>query len=227
MKRMLSLPIAIAIVSLAGMAMQVQGAAGSESKSGSEMKSKTVNLFNGKDLDGWKIQLKDPDADPKQVFEVRDGAIWCKGEPFGYIRTKKKFGDFKLTVEWKWPEEPSNSGVFLRMQDEDKIWPLCMEAQLYHEHAGDVIGMGVDFNEDESEEGEYYRYAEKMHETNEKEPGEWNKYEITCKGDTIELRVNGQLQNKATGVDLREGYIGLQSEGGPIMFRNVKVTPLK
>ena len=56
-------------------------------------------------------------------------------------------------------------------------------------------------------------------------PG-WNTYEITCRGDTIEATVNGQLQNKATGVTIAKGYIGLQSEGVPIMFRNIKLTPL-
>jgi len=66
-----------------------------------------------------------------------------------------------------------------------------------------------------------------MNESNEKELGGWNKYEITCKGDTIEATINGQLQNKATGVTIGKGYIGLQSEGVPIIFRNIKLAPLK
>ncbi len=65
-----------------------------------------------------------------------------------------------------------------------------------------------------------------MNDSNEKKTGGWNKYEITCKGDTIEVAINGQLQNKATGVNISKGYIGLQSEGVPIMFRNIKLTPL-
>jgi len=40
------------------------------------------------------------------------------------------------------------------------------------------------------------------------------------------LRINGLLQNEATGVGLRRGYIGLQSEGAPVVFRNIKLTPL-
>ena len=66
-----------------------------------------------------------------------------------------------------------------------------------------------------------------MNDSNEKELGGWNKYEIVCKGDTMKLTINGQLQNKATGVSLRKGYIGFQSEGVPIMFRNIKLTPLR
>ncbi|HQK75592.1 MAG TPA: DUF1080 domain-containing protein [Candidatus Hydrogenedentes bacterium] len=186
-----------------------------------------VPLFNGKDLDGWHMYLKDPDVDPKTVWDVRDGAIWCKGEPFGYLRTKQEYGNFKLVVEWRWPGEPANSGVLVRISGEDKVWPLSMEAQLKHEQAGDVVGMGCDFNENTRPAGEFFRVASRQNPSSEKKPGEWNTYEITCKGDTLELRVNGQLQDKATGMQVpAKGYIGLQSEGGPIMFRNIKLTLL-
>ena len=188
---------------------------------------KTIALFNGEDLEDWHIYLDDPDVDPDDVWQVRDGAIWCKGQPFGFLRTKKKYGDFKLTLEWRWVDEPTNSGVLLRMTDEDKIWPLCVEAQLRHERAGDVVGMGCDFNENIRDEGEFFRLAPRQNDSSEKEPGEWNTYELICKGDTLELIVNGTFQNKATGIEVPEqGYVGLQSEGSPIMFRNLKLTPL-
>ena len=187
----------------------------------------TINLFNGKDFEGWHMYLKDADADPKDVWKVRDGAIWCKGEPTGFIRTKKEYSDFKLVFEWRWPEKPGNSGVLLHMSGEEKIWPLCMEAQLMHKRAGDFVGMGCDFNENKNKKGEFISYAPRMNDSNEKKPGGWNTYEIVCNGDTIELKVNGQLQNKATGVSIRKGFIGFQSEGSPIMFRNFKLTPLR
>ncbi|MFO7976300.1 MAG: family 16 glycoside hydrolase [Candidatus Hydrogenedentota bacterium] len=191
-------------------------------------KTKTIRLFNGEDLEGWHMYVEDPDVDPKIVWEVRDGALWCKGTPNGFIRTKKQYGDFKLVLEWRWPEEPGNSGVLVRMTDEEKIWPLCMEAQLKHERAGDVVGMGCDFNENTRPPGEFFRVAERKNPSNEKKPGEWNKYKIVCKGDTLTLTVNGEVQNKATGMQVPEkGYIGLQSEGAPILFRNIKLTPLR
>lgn len=187
----------------------------------------TITLFNEKDFEGWYMYLKDADADPKDVWKVRDGAIWCKGEPTGFIRTKKEYSDFKLVFEWRWPEKPSNSGVLLHMSGEEKIWPLCMEAQLMHKRAGDFVGMGCDFNENKNKKGEFISYAPRMNDSNEKQPGGWNTYEIVCNGDTIELKVNGQLQNKATGVSIGKGFIGFQSEGSPIMFRNFKLTPLR
>ncbi|MHC4233413.1 MAG: 3-keto-disaccharide hydrolase, partial [Planctomycetota bacterium] len=57
--------------------------------------------------------------------------------------------------------------------------------------------------------------------------GEWNSYDILCKDNTIQLTVNGILQNTATESTLVAGAICLQSEGSPIEFRNIKLTPLK
>ncbi len=53
--------------------------------------------------------------------------------------------------------------------------------------------------------------------------GEWNTADIECKGKVITVHINGQLQNQCTG-EHTEGYIALQSEGGPIEFRNIYIT---
>jgi len=200
---------------------------GSESKTTESQEGDTIVLFNKRDLKGWHVYLTDANADPESVWKVQDGAIWCSGKPVGFLRTKQEYSDFKLVLEWRWPEKPSNSGVLLHMSEEEKIWPLCREAQLMHRRAGDFVGMGYNFNENKNKKGEFIRYAPRMNDSNEKKPGGWNTYEIVCNGDTIELKVNGQLQNKATGVSVRKGYIGFQSEGSPIMFRNIKLTPLR
>ncbi len=187
----------------------------------------SVDLFNKKDLEGWHIYLTKADVDAKSVWKVQDGAIRCSGKPAGFLRTKQEYSDYKLVLEWKWPEKPGNSGVLLHMSGEEKTWPLCMEAQLMHTKAGDFVGMGCTFNENIVKNGGHISYAPRKNESNEVEPGGWNKYEIVCKNDTIEVTINGELQNKATGVSLRKGYIGLQSEGVGIMFRNIKLTPLR
>jgi len=184
-------------------------------------------LFNGWNLEGWHVYLKDADADPQDVWKVRDGEIRCTGIPTGFLRTKREYSDFKLVLEWRWPEKGGNSGVLLRMSGEEKIWPLCMEAQLMHNRAGDFVGMGCTFNENKAKKDGPISYTPRMNDSNEKELGGWNTYEITCQGDTIEATVNGQLQNRATGVTISKGYIGLQSEGVPIIFRNIKLTPLR
>ena len=95
-------------------------------------------LFNGKDLAGWVCYL-DPTGNvpTSEVYGVKDGNIHIKGMPFGYMRTAEKYGDYKLHIEWRWVGEGTNSGIFQRVQESDKIWPESIEVQLCNGKAGD------------------------------------------------------------------------------------------
>ena len=186
-------------------------------------KTSVIQLFNGKDLSNWVFKLKDPSVDPETVFNVRDGVIHIKGDPFGYMRTKNSYSDYKLHVEWRWPVEASNSGVFVHAQTPDTIWLKTIECQLGAGNAGDFVCMnGASMNERKGNS----RMVRKMAASSEKPVGEWNIMEVTCKANTIEVNVNGVLQNKATGISDSKGYICLQSEGKDVEFRNVFLTKL-
>jgi len=188
-------------------------------------KSKTIQLFNGKDLSNWVFQLKDPAIDPATVFTVQNDVIHVKGDPFGYMRTKESYSEYKLHVEWRYPLELSNSGVFVHGQGNDTIWLKCIECQLKAGSAGDFVCMnGTDMNERKDKSA---RMIKKLAESSEKAVGEWNTMEVTCKANTIEVIVNGVLQNKGTGLNITSGSICLQSEGKDVEFRNVFLTPLK
>jgi hypothetical protein len=60
----------------------------------------------------------------------------------------------------------------------------------------------------------------------EKPLGEWNTYQVVCKDDTVTIIINGTEMNKVTGCNIKEGQIGLQSEGGAIEVRKVTIEPL-
>lgn len=187
-------------------------------------KSGTVQLFNGNDLSNWVFKLKDPAADPSKVFTIQNGVIHITGQPFGYMRTKDSYSDYRLHVEWRWPVEPTNSGVFVHAQPPDTIWLKCFECQLQAGNAGDFICMGgSDMNEKKDKSN---IVVKKMGPSSEKPAGEWNSMEIICKKNTIEVYVNGKLQNKGTGLSMTKGSICLQSEGKDIEFRNVYLTKL-
>jgi len=192
-----------------------------------------IDLFNGQDLDNWNIIVDSEDGEPKDLFYVEDGLMNTIGDPFGYIRTKESYSNYKLHLEWKWTEEPSNSGVLLNVQGKDIIFPHCVEAQLMDGKAGDFVLMGKgaaitvkDSTYLVTSEEKRYLAIPKFDESSEKPAGEWNTYEITSKDGTLELVVNGVLQNKGTGMSLTEGNIALQSEGGPMQFRNIYLQPL-
>lgn len=193
--------------------------------------NKKESLFNGENLEGWIIFAEDDSVKPEDYFYVKDGMIETVGVPNGYMRTKKEYENYKLHVEWCYPEEAINSGIMLHVNEPDMIWISHYQGQFKHENAGDFIVHGVG-NSATIRDTVYTSTADnkplisKMHPTNEKAPGEWNTYEIVCRGSTIELFVNGLLQNVATDCSVTKGGIGLQAEGSKIQFRNLWVEPL-
>jgi hypothetical protein len=194
---------------------------------------KKIELFNGQDLDNWNIVVDSEDGEPRDLFYVEDGVMHTLGDPFGYIRTKESYSNYRLHVEWKWTGEPTNSGVLINVQGKEMIFPHCVEAQLMNGKAGDIVlmgkGAGITVSDSTymvtSEERRYLAIA-KFEESSEKAPGEWNSYDITSLNGTLELRVNGVLQNKVTGMTLTGGNIALQSEGSALQFRNIYLQPL-
>ena len=193
----------------------------------------TVYLFNGKNLDNWTKVLVDSTADQDVVFRAEDGLLKISGLPNGYIRTNESYSDYQLHVEWRWTAEPKNSGVLLHMRGEDIVWPLALECQLATQNAGNIILMGEGMQvtvRDSSyvvPQGKRFQNIPKLKESNEKPAGEWNTYDIVCMGDNIEVTVNGELQNRGSKISQSSGHICLQSEGGPIEFRNITLVPIK
>ena len=186
-----------------------------------------VKLFNGQDLTGWESFSVEPEVPVAEVWMVEDGLLQCNGEPNGYLCTTSEHEDYSLVVEWRWPREPGNSGVLLRMAREERFLPSCAEAQLKHGSVGLLYGfhdfrIGGD-EERLSEIGLPGWKLERLADA-ERPAGEWNRYDITVAGDTITVVLNGELVNTATGCDVRAGRIGLQSEGAPIEFRTVLLT---
>jgi hypothetical protein len=141
------------------------------------------------------------------------------------MRTKDAYSNYKLHVEWRWPSEATNSGVFIHAQLPDSVWLRCVECQLQAGNAGDFVCMnGADMDQHADKKKSF---VSKMSKSSEKPVGEWNKMEVICKANTIEVIVNGVLQNKGTNVNLSQGSVCLQSEGKDIEFRNVFLTKLK
>ncbi|MFC1544077.1 DUF1080 domain-containing protein [Gemmatimonadota bacterium] len=191
--------------------------------------NREIALFNGRDLSGWEYFLVDENAVMEDVWSVEDGILVCQGEPRGYLCTENDYESFRLVVEWRWPEEPGNSGVLLRITGEPTMLPNCVEAQLRSGSAGDMYGFnGFRIGGDEERLSEMsIGWQLAGIERNENEPGEWNRYEITADGGTITIMLNGIKVNEANDCDVRSGRIGLQSEGGVVHFRTVTLTPLE
>ena len=170
---------------------------------------KTEKLFNGKDLSNWNFVVDKNSVPADQVYSVRDGKIFITGQPFGYMYTKEKYSDYKLHVEWRWPNGDSNanSGIFLHIADLKNPFPNGIECNLQAGRAGLFVLLGG------SDLVEY-----------QQRPGEERPFFPVVKKDgVINVYINGVYQNTGTN-KVKEGHIGLQSEGKEVEFRNVTLT---
>ena len=181
-----------------------------------------VELFNGKDFSGWTFCLRSSAA-PEKTWSITNGLIHCTGRPNGFMRTEKSHRDYRLTVEWRFLKA-GNTGVLVDMQLPDSIWPSCVECQGMHNHQGDFwLWGGVDCREPKDMKKNGIRM---LRPSAENPVGEWNTFTTVCRGDTVEISVNGQTMNKLTGCNFSSGFIGLQSEGAELEIRRVHLEPL-
>jgi len=173
---------------------------------------KPIELFNGKDLTGWKS------LDPKatKVWKVEEGSLVTPGNG-PELAYDRKFEDFKLHVEFNCGEN-ANSGIYLRGRYEVQVETDSLDEPPSH-HMGGVYG----FLAAEPEPP--------------RKPGEWQTYDITLVGRMVTVVLNGVkiIDNKEipgiTGgaLDSHEelpGPIYLQgSEKGRVQYRKFVLTP--
>jgi hypothetical protein len=188
---------------------------------------KVEKLFDGKDLSEWNFIVEKNSVPADQVYSVYDSVINIKGT-LGYMYTKKKYGNCVLHVEWRWPTEATNSGIFMLIEDPGNPFPNGIECQLGAGNAGDLVMLGgSNLNEYKTppEGRPAFPTLKKSNPSSEKPVGEWNYANIFIQDGLINVLINGKHQNTATS-KVKSGYIGLQSEGKDIQFRNITVTDL-
>mgnify|MGYP003608486347 FL=1 len=124
-------------------------------------------------------------------------------------------------MEWRWTKVAANSGVLIHIQPNDTVWPKCFQVQQKADAAGDIICMNGLWANECTDKVKFT--VPKMKPSNEKPLGEWNTMKIISKNGTLEVYINGELQNKITGMTAKKGFIGFQAEGKPMEFRNLKI----
>ena len=197
--------------------------------SGQAKAQEVEKLFNGTDLSNWNFVLEKKDVPAEKVFFIKDGLIHIAGAPLGYMYTRAKYGNYHLHAEWRWPEGvASNSGIFLLIEEPNNPFPNGIECQLKAGNAGDFVLLGgsdlAEYKNPDSERPKFPIIA-KAKASTEKVAGEWNSADIYCRDGIITVYINGVFQNKGTN-KIKEGHIGLQSEGKDVEFKNVALTPL-
>jgi hypothetical protein len=186
------------------------------------------SVWNGKDFDGW--------GGPVNEYEIKDGAITCQPKKGGTIYAKQELTDFVARVEFKLPPA-GNNGLAIRYPGEgDTAYVGMCEVQVLddtspsyakldvRQYCGSVYGMVA-------------AHTGYLHPV-----GDWNFYEVTVKGPTIRVELNGTVITTADvskitpdmfmanhahpGKDRTSGYFGFAGHNDPVAFRNVLIKTL-
>jgi hypothetical protein len=188
--------------------------------------AQTVNLFPVDYQAQWTRIAIPPTNPVSQVAQWHIDAakrqILCDGNGgHDWLRFNKELRNFTFHVKWRFTPVTAgtpkyNSGVFFRNDADGNIWHQAQTSL-----AGGYI-FGVTPADGKPQ---HFNLQKEMTENRVKPAGKWNVYDIRCVGDTCTLAVNGMVVNTIhTGVD--NGYIGLESEGYRIEFKDFKVTEL-
>jgi len=189
-----------------------------------------TDLFPTADLAGWEFVTTPATALASVCTRRPDGVVTAAGKPVGFIATTASYENYRLHAEWRWTGQPGNSGVLIHISSgpRDRAWPLCFQVQTKNGNVGDFLPMaGATFAEKLSTPPDA-KTAILNHTApdSEKPAGEWNTCDVTCRGDTVEVTINGVLQNRVTRAAPQAGRIGFQFEGVPFELRNVTLVRL-
>jgi hypothetical protein len=204
--------------------------------------TKTISLFNGKDLNGWHVDVPamDTSMSEKNPFIIRDGMLVSLGKPNGHLITDSVYQNYRLNVEYRFAATPGNCGVLVHASTPRalyKMFPKSIEVQMEHGNAGDFWCIVEDINVNDMEkrrgpkanwgitEGKERRILN-LTDGSEKPVGEWNSMIIECVGNAIKVWVNDMLVNFGFDCTTNKGRIALQAEGSEVEFRKLELTAI-
>jgi hypothetical protein len=186
-----------------------------------------ADVFNGKDFTGW--------AGPTDQYEVKDGAIVCRPHKGGTIYTKDEYADFVARVEYRLPPG-GNNGLAIRYPGSgDGAYVGMCEVQILDDTAPQYASLDArQYN------GSAYGMIA-VHRGFLRPVGEWNFMEVTVRGPTIRVELNGtrvldgdlskvteyMANSPHPGKDRAAGHFGFCGHNDPVAFRTVQIKKLE
>lgn len=162
------------------------------------------SLFDGHTLNGWT-------AENGCKATVKNGEILLESGN-GWLRSDQTYSDFMLHIEWKALQTQNyDAGIYLRAGGEGSPFPK----------------RGYQANLLQGQEGNIGKLKGAASRGLANPAGEWNAFDMTVVGDTVEMKINGKPAYKVGGITEKSGYIGIQIEvpqGGQFLIKNIRVT---
>ncbi len=187
-------------------------------------------LLGKSNLDGWVRVNTAP-----STWSLSDGMLICSGKPIGQLRTTRMYQNFILELEWRHMRPRGNAGVFVWSDDitaRGVPFHRSIEVQVLenaygngrgHTTHGDIFPIhGATMNPINGRGGSRAFPTE----FRSKPSPEWNHYRIECRDGNISLAVNGKVVTRGTDCVPSKGYICLESEGGVVHYRNLRIKVL-
>lgn len=188
--------------------------------------SNWIDIMPSADLKGWS-RVPVPPGDPlgKQQWKVDESGkvLVCEGDGgHDMLLFDREFSDAVFHFEFRYTKVEGktgyNSGAYARNSKDGAIWH---QAQF-----GDANG-GFLFGETPAADGQKKSFKVEVADGRIKPAGEWNTIELTARGSTLTLWVNGATTCEYKDCGNVKGLVGLEGEGFRIEFRNLKVKELK
>ena len=201
-------------------------AAGSESPtqpSGEAVEPGFVSIFNGRTFDGWTGAV--------DGYEIRDGAIVCKAGSGGTLYTRATYRDFVVRLEVRLPAG-GNNGLAIRYPGEgDPAYAGMTELQVLD----DPDPRYASIDPRQAFGSAYGMVAATRGHL--KPVGQWNEEEVTVRGSTIKVVLNGAVildtdlstvttflaDSPHPGKDRTEGHFGFAGHNDPVAFRRIRI----
>lgn len=186
------------------------------------------SIFNGKDFAGW--------SGPLDNYQIVDGAIQCKKGKGGTIFTKEVYADFVVRFEFKIPPG-GNNGLAIRYPGKgNTAYGGMCELQVLDENYEKVRKAKLDPRQ---VHGSAYGMAGAKRGF-QRPTGKWNEQEVTVKGSTIKVILNGTEILDADlskvkdfmggkphpGMNRKEGHFGFAGHSDPVSFRKIRIKRL-
>ncbi len=202
---------------------------------------------------GWRplgeADFVNVNCDPA-TWTWKDREVHCTGKPVGVIRSVKPVGNFELVAEWKHLQSGGNSGIFVWASEESlagikpgtlprggievQVLDHGYSEQYEREHKkkpdwftthGDVFPVGT------SKMKPFPPVApggQRSFPTKQLSKGvnQWNHYYVRCINGEVRLWVNGEEVSGGSDCRPSKGYLCLESEGAPVVFKNIKIREL-
>lgn len=189
-----------------------------------------VPMFTDAALTGWVLTNT-----PTETWNFKDGVLYCTGKPTGEIRTERMYQNFVMELEWRHMVPRGNAGVFVWADDitargvpfhrgiEVQVLENAYGNTRGHTTHGDIFPIhGATMIPVNGRGGSRAFPSE-----NRSNPSpQWNHYRIECRDGEISLAVNGKIVTRGTECVPRKGYICLESEGGVVEYRNIRIREL-